>query len=157
MYPLSDRVDRSRVSSDSSSFTSAMFRRVALVAVAVALVACGNCDNKCTEGITFLVGDVAGALARGTSEPLEICFDDQCHDVTISRTNAGGSVFVAFSGVGKDIDHTLTVTGTGSLKGSYTGKLASFVQKPGGGCDSCALATVKIGTDGSLLPGVPAT
>lgn len=138
------------------SYAAAMIRRIALVGVALTLVACSTCTTKCTGGVTFVVADVAGALARGTTEPLKICFDGQCQTVTISRANAGGTVFLAFSGVGKDVDHTLTVTGTGALQGRYSGKLASFVQKPGGGCKSCALATVKIGADGTLTPGVPA-
>lgn len=135
-----------------------MFRRLALVVVAVFVVAsCSDCGSaKNTEGITFLVADVAGALARGTTEPLHICFDTQCQDVSISRSNAGGSVFVAFSGVGKDIDHDLTVTGIGSLKGEYKGKLPSYIQKPNGNsCPGSSLATVKIGADGTLTPGVP--
>ncbi|MEP7048510.1 MAG: hypothetical protein ABI949_17600 [Ilumatobacteraceae bacterium] len=133
-----------------------MFRRVALVVVAVTLVACSNCDNKCTQGITFLVSNVAGALARGSSEPLTICFDGTCHDVKITRANAGGSVFLPFTGVGNKADHDLTVTGTGSFKGEYHGPVASYSQEPGGGCKTCALATVKIGADGTLTPGVVA-
>ena len=139
-----------------ASYAAAMIRRIALVAVALTMVACSTCTTKCTGGITFLVADVAGALARGTTESLTICFDGPCQNVTISRANAGGSIFLAFSGVGKDVDHTLTVTGAGALKGEYSGKLTSYVQKPSGGCKSCALATVKIGADGTLTPGVPA-
>ena len=49
------------------------------------------------------------------------------------------------------------MTGAGSFHGEYKGKLASYVQKPNGAScpGSCALATVKIGSDGTLSPGVP--
>jgi hypothetical protein len=140
-----------------ASYPVAILRRLAVVvAAAFLVVSCSDCSAKCTQGITFLVADVAGSLARGTTEPLHICFDDQCQDVAISRANSGGTVFLPFSGVGKDTDHDLTVTGAGALKGEYKGKLASYVQKPNGNsCPSCALATVKIGADGVLTPGVP--
>jgi hypothetical protein len=126
------------------------------VALALALVGCSNCDSKCTEGITFYVADLAGALSRGGTEPLTICFDGTCKDAKITRDQVGGSVVLPFNGVGKDVDHDLTVTGIGSFKGQYTGKLASYTQDPGGDCSSCSLATVKIGADGTLTPGVPA-
>jgi hypothetical protein len=126
------------------------------VALALALVSCSNCDSKCTEGITFYVAELAGALSRGGTEPLTICFDGTCKDVTITRDQVGGSVFLPFSGVGKVADHDLTVAGTGSFKGEFKGKLATFTQNPGGDCSSCSLATVKIGADGTLTPGVPA-
>jgi hypothetical protein len=126
------------------------------VVLALALVSCSNCDSKCTEGITFSVAELAGALSRGGSEPLTVCFDGTCKDATITRDQVGGSVFLPFKGVGKAVDHDLTVTGTGSLKGQYKGKLASYTQSPGAGCSSCSLATVKIGADGTLTPGVPA-
>ena len=136
-----------------------MIRRIALAAVAAFFIAsCSDCGSaKCTEGITFLVADVAGSLAGGTQEPLHICFDGTCQDVTISRANAGGTVFLPFSGVGKAVDHDLTVVGTGSMHGEYKGKLANYVQKPNGSScpGSCALASVKIGSDGTLTPGVP--
>ena len=133
-----------------------MFRRLALCAVALGLVACSNCDKPCKEGITFYVAEVAGALSRGSSVPLHLCLDGECHDVTITRDNVGGSVFLAFEGVGNDGDHDLTVTGTASLKGSYHGKISSYEQDPGSDCKSCALATVKIGVDGTLTPAVSA-
>lgn len=132
-----------------------MFRRLALAVCALSLVGCSNCDGKCTGGITFAVAEVAGSLARGSNEPLHICFDGTCKDVTVTREQVGGSVFVPFSGIGKNGDHDITVTGVGSFKGEYKGKLTSYVQKPGGGCSSCALATVKIAADGQLTPGVP--
>jgi hypothetical protein len=134
-----------------------MFRRLALVAVALVLVGCSNCDAKCTEGITFYVAEVAGALSRGGSVPLTVCLDGTCKDVTITRDQVGGSVFLAFKGVGKDVDHDLTVTGTASLHGEFKGKLPSYTQDPGGDCSSCSLATVKIAADGTLTPGVPVT
>ncbi len=130
-----------------------MFRRIALVGVALVLVSCSDCGTKCTQGITFAVADVAGALARGTEQPLKICFDGQCRDVTIKRANAGGSVFLPFGGVGTTGDHHLTVSGSASMKGDYNGPLASYSQKTG--CGTCALATVKIGADGAITPGVP--
>ncbi len=133
-----------------------MFRRLALVAVALGLVACSNCDRECKEGITFYVAEVAGALSRGGEVPLQICFDGSCQDVTITRDNVGGSVFLPFSGVGKQGDHELTVTSTSSLRGEYNGPISSFVHDPGDDCKSCALATVKIAADGTLTPAVPA-
>ena len=124
------------------------------------LVSCSSngCPTaKCSGGITFNVAELAGALARGTDEPLHICLDGTCHDVTVARATTGGSIFVAFEGVGSGTDHDLTVTGIGSLKGEYKGKLASYEQKPNGAScpGSCALATVKIGADGRLTVGVP--
>ena len=136
-----------------------MIRRIACVVAAVfAIASCSDCGSAtCTEGITFLVADVAGSLARGTEEPLHICFDGVCQDVTISRSNAGGTIFLPFSGVGKETDHDITVEGTGSMRGEYKGKLTTYVQKPNGSScpGSCALASVKIGSDGTLTPGVP--
>lgn len=134
-----------------------MFRRLALVAVALGLVACSNSGAKCTGGITFYVAEVAGALSRGGTVPLTICFDGTCKDVTITRDQVGGSVFLPFEGVGNDIDHDLTVTGTASLHGEFKGKLPSYTQDPGGDSSTCSLATVKIAADGTLTPGVPAT
>ena len=133
-----------------------MFRRLAAVAFSLGLVACSNCKAPCKQGITFYVAEVAGALSRGRSADLHICLDGNCGDVTITRDNVGGSVFVPLKGVGKDIDHDLTVTGGSSFKGEYKGKLTSYIQNPGSGCSSCALATVKIAADGQLTPGVPA-
>ena len=137
-----------------------MIRRAAVLVAALALAACGDCgDAKCDGGITFFVADVAGGLARGTTEPLHICLDGTCQDVTISRDDAGGTVFIPFDDVGKAGDHYLTVTGIGSLHGGYKGPLAVFVQKPNGSTcpGSCALASVKIASDGTLTPGVPAS
>ncbi len=133
-----------------------MLRRLALVVVALGVAACSNCDSPCKEGITFYVAEVAGALSPGSEVPLHICFDGSCQDVTITRDNVGGSVFLPFSGVGKQGDHELTVTSTSSLTGSYKGPVSSYVQDPGGDCKSCALATVKIAADGTLTPAVPA-
>ena len=133
-----------------------MLRRLALVVFALGPVGCSNCDKACKEGITFYIAEVAGALSRGSEVPLHICLDGSCQDVTITRDNVGGSVFLPFSGVGKQGDHELTVTSTSSLKGNYTGPISSYVQDPGGDCKSCALATVKIAADGTLTPAVPA-
>lgn len=131
-----------------------MLRRLSLVVVALALVACSNCDANCSEGITFYVAELAGSLGRGGKEPLHICLDGQCQDVTITRDNSGGSVFLKFKGVGSDVEHDLTMTGVGALKGEYNGKIYSYTQDPGGDCKACALATVKIGADGTLTPAV---
>jgi hypothetical protein len=138
-----------------------VIRRLALIlAVAWLLSGCSSDCNSatCRGGITFNVAEVVGALARGTEEPLHVCFDGTCHDVTVSRTKTKSTVFLPFDGVGNDVDHQLTVTGTGAFKGDYTGKIASYIQKPNGPkCGgSCALASVKIAANGALTPGVPA-
>ncbi len=138
-----------------------MLRRLAVLLGAVVLASCSNssCPTaKCNGGITFYVAEVAGSLARGTSEPLHICFDSSCNDVVVSRANSGGTIFVPFSGVGADVVHDITVTGSGVFKGEFKGKLPSYVQRPNGAAcpGSCALASVKISADGSLTPGTPA-
>jgi hypothetical protein len=134
-----------------------MLRSIGIIAAAFTIVACQDCDTACKGGITLYVADLAGSLSRGGSEPLHVCFDDNCQDVTITRDDSGGSVFLPFKGVGADIEHTLTVTGVGALKGEYTGKIDSYTQDPGGDCATCILATVKIGADGTLTPAVSAT
>ncbi len=133
-----------------------MLRRIALVAVALTLAACSTSTTKCKAGITFYVAEVAGALSRGGSEPLTICLDGSCQNVTITREHVGSSIFLPFKGVGNNVDHDLTVTGVGAFKGEYKGKLASYLQDPGGGSATCALATVKIGANGALTPAIPA-
>jgi hypothetical protein len=132
-------------------------RRLLFAAALVVLAACGDCGTACKEGITFYVAEVSGALARGTTEPLKICFDGKCSTTIITRSNPGGTVFLPFKGVGSKGDHTLTVTGTGSMSGSYTGPIESYAQKTG--CGTCSLASVKIGADGTVTPGhvVPPT
>ena len=136
------------------SHASAILRRLTVVGFALALVACGDCDSPCKEGITFHVGDVAGALSAGGQEPVTICFDGDCKETTITRDDSGGSIFLPFKGVGNDDDHALTVTGTGALKGEYDGKIFAYFQDPGGDCKTCALATVKFGADGTLTPAI---
>jgi len=137
-----------------------MLRRLACLVAAVGLpglVACSDCDSPCKSGITFVVGDIAGALSRGSSLPLDICFDGSCKDVTITRDQVGGSVFAEFSGIDKAGDHTISVSSTASaIKGQFTGPVYSYQQDPGGDCKSCALATVRIKADGSITPAVPA-
>lgn len=128
-----------------------------IVAAVLGIAACSNCDHPCKEGITFAIGELAGALAPGSQEKLNICFDNNCQDVTLTRQNAGGSVFLPFSGVGKAGDHHISVKGTGSFQGDYTGPVFSYTQDPGGSCKACALATVKIGIDGKITPAVAAT
>ena len=129
-------------------------RSLAIVAIALTVVACQDCGTKCKGGVTFNVADLAGSLSRGGSEALHVCFDGSCQDVTVTREDSGGSMFLPFKGVGDDIDHTITVTGEGALKGEYTGKIESYTQDPGGDCKTCDLATVKIGADGSITPAV---
>ena len=134
-----------------------MLRRFLLAAVIVVLAACSDCGASCKEGISFYVSDAAGALAPGRKEDLQICFDGACKTTTLSRSNVGGTVFLAFSGVGKSGDHTITLTSTGALKGTYTGPLTTYTQTTKGSCTSkCPVAAVKIGADGSLTPGKPA-
>lgn len=137
--------------------TISIIRNLAIAAVAVTLVACKDCSTPCKEGITFNVAELAGALGRGSSEPLHVCFDGNCQDVTITRENSGGSVFLPFKGVGDDVEHTITVAGVGALKSEYKGKIESYTQRPGGDCKACSLATVKIGADGTLTPAVTVT
>jgi hypothetical protein len=136
-----------------------MRRRLALTAVALALLggACSNCDNPCKGGITFVVGEIAGALSAGSEVPLNICFDADCKDVRVTRNDVGGSIFLEFNNVAKQGDHKITVSSTVSaIHGEYNGPLATFEQDPGGSCSTCDLATVKIAADGTLTPGVPA-
>ena len=130
-----------------------MLRRSVLLAVLLVLAACSAGSNgKCKEGITFYVADVTGAMAPGTSEQLRICFDGTCKEVKVSRADSGPTVFLEFGGMGRDGDHTITVTGTGSLKGEYKGPLSTFTQKPNSG-GSCELGAVKISSDGTITPG----
>jgi hypothetical protein len=134
-----------------------MVRCAAVVSAVVLLVACNDCDTKCKEGITFFVADLAGSLANGGKEPLHICFDGDCQDITVTHDDSGGSVFLPFKGVGGGGDHDLTVTGVGALRGEYRGTIDSYTQDPGGDCKTCNLATVKIGADGKLSPAIAAT
>ena len=139
--------------------TSALLRFAAAMASVAALAsACSSdCNATCTGGVTFDVSPVVGAMARGTNETLHLCFDSQCHDITVSRSNVGGTVFVPFDGVASAGDHTLTVTGAGSFKGQFRGAVPSYQGSAGSGsCKvSCGLATVRIGADGSLQPATP--
>ena len=137
--------------------TAPLLRSLLILVAGFMVVACQNCDSKCKGGVTFYVADLAGSLGRGGSEPLHVCFDQRCQDLTITRANAGGSVFLPFKGVGDHVSHTITVTGVGTLKGEYSGKIDSYTQDPGGDCAACDLATIKIGSDGTLTPAVVAT
>lgn len=130
-----------------------MLRRTFFLAAVALLAACSDCNTKCTEGITFYVSDVAGTLSPGTKEQLKICFDTTCRQVEISRSNAGGSVFVPFKGVAKSGDHHITLTGPASLSGDYTGPIEAITQNASSSCGHCALGTVKVGADGTLTPG----
>lgn len=130
------------------------FRRSPLLAVVLALAACSDCDRTCKEGITFYVADVTGAMAPGTSEQLHLCVDGNCKDITVSRAESGPTVFFGVSGLGGGGDHTITVTGTGSLKGEYKGPLSTFTQQSDDeSCGSCQIGAVKIAADGTLTPG----
>lgn len=145
----------------SASRFAASIPRFAILFGLLLLASCssGTCPTaKCTGGITFYVADIVGSLARGTNERLQICFDATCRDVTLSRANSTGTIFLAFAGVGTDAVHDITVTGAGSAKGTYKGKLASYLQKPNGAtcAGRCALASVRIGNDGKVTPGTPA-
>jgi hypothetical protein len=131
-----------------------MHRLPFLLAALVVLGACSNDCPPCKEGVTFYISDVAGSLAPGTEETLKFCFDGQCKDTTISRADAGGTVFVEFSGVGKGGDHAISVAGPASVQGEYKGPISTFDQ--GGGSCSCAVAAVKVGADGTLTPGTAA-
>jgi hypothetical protein len=133
-------------------------RAPALVAALIVLSACGDdCATPCQKGITFYVSELAGSLGAGSSEQVTLCLDADCKDVTVSRSNVGGSLFVPFDGVDGNAAHTVTLTGPGSLTGSYQGTLPVFDQSVGGGCASCAMAAVKIAADGTLTPGQAAT
>ena len=119
---------------------------------ALVLAGCGTCSTTCKEGITFYVAEVAGSLARGTSQELKICFDDSCKNIVISRNNVGGSVFVPFGGVGESGNHKVTVDGTAAIHGEYSGKIESYKQELDNGCGTCRLATIKIAANGTLTP-----
>lgn len=128
-------------------------RAAALVMAAVVLAACGSdCTTPCRKGITFYVSELAGSLAAGSSEQVEVCFDDQCEQITVSRSDVGGTVFVPFADFGGTGDHSLRLTGPGSLSGAYDGAVPVFDQS-GGGCPTCAMGVVKVGADGTLTPG----
>jgi len=137
-----------------------MSRRLSFLAAAlVLLTACNDCSSKpCKEGITFYLTGVAGTLSPGTQEQLTLCFDGKCDDITISRSDVGGTQFVPFNGIGKNGDHAITVQGDGSFAGTYTGPLPTFEQKPNGSsCGGCPIGAVKIGADGTLTPGSAVT
>ena len=135
-------------------------RRAAFaVAALTVLAACGDdCSTPCQKGITFYVSELAGSLSPGSSEQISLCFDGDCKEVTISRKDVGGTTFVKFPGFGSGGDHTLTLTGPGSLSGEFKGEVPVLDQSPGGACATCAMGVVKVGADGSLTPGqVPAS
>lgn len=119
---------------------------------AVFLAGCSTCSTTCKEGITFYVAEVAGSLARGTSQELKICFDDSCKTIVVSRNNVGGSIFVPFSEVGGSGNHKVTVDGTTSIHGEYKGKIETYKQELDNGCGTCRLATIKIAANGTLTP-----
>ena len=127
-------------------------KRLLGVVFAVVLAGCGTCSTTCKEGITFNVAEVAGSLARGTSQELSICFDGSCKKVVVSRDNVGGSIFVPFGGVGDNGDHKVTVDGTTAIHGEYKGKIESYKQELDNGCGTCRLATIKIAANGTLTP-----
>jgi hypothetical protein len=130
-------------------------RRLApLVAALTVLAACGDdCTTPCQKGITFYVSELAGSLAAGSSEQLTLCFDGDCQQVTLSRGDVGGTKFVPFGSFGSGGDHTVTLTGPGSLSGSFQGAIPVLDQSGGGGCPTCAMGVVKVSADGTLTPG----
>jgi hypothetical protein len=134
-----------------------MLRRFALAVAALGIVACSNCDAPCKSGITFNVAEIGGALSAGSQLPLHVCFDTTCDDVTITRNNESGTVFLDFPNVNKAGDHKISVSSSKSaIKGEYNGPLYTYTQKPGSDCKTCFLSTVKISPDGTIVPGQPA-
>lgn len=127
-------------------------KRFLLGFIAFVLAGCGTCSTTCKEGVTFNVAEIAGSLARGTSQELKICFDGSCKNVVVSRDNVGGSVFVPFGGVGDSGDHKVTVDGSAAIHGEYIGKIESYKQELDNGCGTCRLATIKISANGTLTP-----
>jgi hypothetical protein len=130
-----------------------MLRRSLLVAVVALLASCGNCGSPCKSGITFYVSPLAGALAPGTEQDVEFCFDDQCSTATVTRDLVGGTLFFEYSGVSSG-DHTVTVSADGGLSGTYTGPIEAAKQNGGANCDSCKVGAIKVASDGTLTPGV---
>ncbi|MEI7971121.1 MAG: hypothetical protein WCI10_01105 [Actinomycetota bacterium] len=131
-------------------------KKFIIAAFALLLAGCGSCSTTCKEGITFYVAEVAGSLARGTSQELKVCFDGSCKTIVVSRNNVGGSIFVPFGGVAGSGNHHVTVDGTTAIHGDYKGKIESYKQVLDNGCGTCRLATIKIAADGSLTPAVSA-
>jgi hypothetical protein len=131
-------------------------RRLIVILFAVVLAGCSTCSTTCKEGVTFYVAELAGSLARGTSQELKICFDGTCKNIVVSRENVGGSVFVPFSGVGDNGEHKVTVDGTASIHGEYKGRIESYKQVLDNGCGTCRLATIKIAANGTLTPAISA-
>ncbi len=135
-------------------FVAASLRWSAAALAAALLVGCGSdCGAPCRAGVTLYVGALAGTLAPGSSEQISVCVDDACHDVELSRSNVGGTVFVAAPDVGRSGGHTVTLTGPGAVHGDYTGPLTVFDQSGARGCAFCAIAAVEVGADGALTPG----
>lgn len=128
-----------------------------LMVLLLVLAACGDdCTTPCRPGINFYVSELAGTLSAGSSEKVTLCLDGDCHDITLSRSDVGGTKFVPFASFGSGADHTLTLTGPGSLAGSYQGAL-TVLDQSGGGCAACAMGVVQVAADGSLTPGQVAT
>jgi hypothetical protein len=147
------------------SYRSDMTRRLAAAALALALFACSpnnSCPTAtCQSGVSFILKDVVGSLATGGKIALKLCVDGTCKDVTVARTDASTRQFVEVGGLGGQGSHTVTVTATDgkAVKGEYKGALATAVDQPSGAaCPAkCPIATVKVGDDGTITPGVPAT
>lgn len=140
-----------------------MVRRITVAALAFVLFACSPNDScpkvTCKAGVSFLFKDIAGGLAAGGKVPLKVCVDGTCKDLTVTRADADSRQFIEVGGLGGDGDHTITVAATGgrALKGEYKGKLATVAGQPDGAAcpGACAIATVRVGEDGTITPGVP--
>jgi hypothetical protein len=136
-----------------------MLRRTAAIVALTTLVSCSSSScpaAPCSPGISFLVSDITGAMARGGNVSLHVCLDGTCNDVPISRSTPA-TLFVPFAAVANDVDHDLVVSGAGVIAGEFKGRLPTYQQRASGAsCGAtCALASVRIRPDGTLIPGVP--
>jgi hypothetical protein len=137
-------------------------RRVFVVVVSLALVACSpnaSSCKPCKSGLTFVLDRIAGSLSRGTSTNLVLCVDETCNDVTVSRDAATHSAFLEVGGLGGGGDHTITVKSKdgSTIDGAYRGKIEVVDNRPGGSkCPSlCKVGVVKVDDKGAPVPGVP--
>jgi len=131
-----------------------------LVLLTFALVGCSpNSSCKpCKSGLTFVLDQIAGSLSRGTQADLAICVDGTCTNQTVTRDAASHSVFIGVGGLGGKGDHTITVRSkTGStVDGSYKGPIEVIDNSAGGKCANvCKVGVVKVGDNGTPVPGAP--
>ena len=123
--------------------------RRALIALPVLLlVACSSDSASCNTGVSFYVADIAGTLAAGKTVPVNICFDGDCQDITVSHDDDVSPVFVKFGGITKDGDHSLKVSVNGGAEQTYDGPVQGFGVDGG-----CTVGAVKLGADGTITPG----